>query len=257
MEDIDSDTEDTPQLPQNVSEKRRAQNVIFRSFILQAAEREVKKQKDDDKDAADEEMSIRDLMAKHEATPIITDPREYQIELFERAKTQNTIAVLDTGSGKTLIAVLLLRHVIDQELEDRRSGKSPRISFFLVPSVTLVFQQFAVLECNLDHNVDRFCGAMGCDLWTKEVWEKHFVANKVLVCTAEVLLQCLMHSFINIKQINLLIFDEAHHAKKNHAYAKIIQDYYLAEPDKALRPKIFGTTASPVDAKVDVAQAAR
>jgi ERCC4-related helicase len=25
------------------------------------------------------------------------DPREYQIELFERAKTHNTIAVLDTG----------------------------------------------------------------------------------------------------------------------------------------------------------------
>lgn len=47
--------------------------------------------------AADEELSIRNLMSKHESAVIITDPREYQIELFEKAKHQNTIAVLDTG----------------------------------------------------------------------------------------------------------------------------------------------------------------
>lgn len=49
------------------------------------------------KSAADEELSIRSLMSKHESAVIITDPREYQIELFEKAKKQNTIAVLDTG----------------------------------------------------------------------------------------------------------------------------------------------------------------
>ena len=49
------------------------------------------------KSAADEELSIRSLMSKHESAVIITDPREYQVELFERAKKQNTIAVLDTG----------------------------------------------------------------------------------------------------------------------------------------------------------------
>lgn len=86
--------------------------------------------------------------------------------------------------------------------------------------MTLVFQQFAVLECNLDQKVERFCGDMGCDLWKKEVWEKHFKENMVIVCTVEVLYNCLMHSFITIDQINLLIFDEAHHAKKNHGYAR-------------------------------------
>ncbi len=32
-----------------------------------------------------------------EDAPIISSPREYQTELFERAKTKNIIAVLDTG----------------------------------------------------------------------------------------------------------------------------------------------------------------
>ncbi len=36
-------------------------------------------------------------MSKQESNVIITDPREYQIELFEKAKNQNIIAVLDTG----------------------------------------------------------------------------------------------------------------------------------------------------------------
>ena len=99
--------------------------------------------------ANEENLSIRSLMAKSESNVIITDPREYQLELFEKAKKQNIIAVLDTGqygvqpfsvptanpvigSGKTLIAVLLLKHIIDQELEDRAMGKKRRISFFLV-----------------------------------------------------------------------------------------------------------------------------
>lgn len=225
--------------------------------MLQAAEKDIHAQlKRGEKTAADEELSIRQLLAQHESAPIITDPREYQIELFERAKERNTIAVLDTGSGKTLIAVLLLRHVIDQELEDRRQGKPPRIAFFLVPSVTLVFQQFAVLERNLEHNVERFCGAMKCDLWTRQTWVDHFAKNKIIVCTADVLHQCLMHSFISMRQINLLIFDEAHHAKKGHAYAQIIKDFYLHETDTKLRPRIFGMTASPVDAKVDIMEAA-
>lgn len=87
--------------------------------------------------------------------------------------------------------------------------------------MTLVFQQFAVLESNLGHKVERFCGEMGCDLWSKKTWDKHFTENMVIVCTAEILHQCLMHSFIRLNQINLLIFDEAHHAKKNHAYARL------------------------------------
>ncbi|KAL8968756.1 MAG: hypothetical protein Q9197_004707 [Variospora fuerteventurae] len=206
--------------------------------------------------AADESLSIRELMRKDQRN-IITDPREYQLELFERAKKQNIIAVLDTGSGKTLIAVLLLRHIIDQELEDRAQGKKPRTAFFLVDSVALVFQQYEVLKANLDQRIECFCGNMNTDLWAKVTWQSHLKQNMIIVCTAEILNQCLMHSFIGIDQINLLIFDEAHHAKKNHPYAQIIKEYYMAENDDAKRPKVFGMTASPVDVRSNFTQAAK
>ena len=97
---------------------------------------------------------------------------------------------------------------------------------------------------------------MGCDLWGRDTWREAFRENKVIVCTAEILCQCLMHSFIAMDEINLLIFDEAHHTKKNHAYARIIKDNYISqEPDK--RPKVFGMTASPVDAREDPVKAAK
>lgn len=36
-----------------------------------------------------------------------------------------------------MIAVLLLKHVLEQELEDRAVGQPSRISFFLVTSITI------------------------------------------------------------------------------------------------------------------------
>lgn len=42
-------------------------------------------------------LSTKEILEKKESTAIISDPREYQMELFERAKKENVIAVLDTG----------------------------------------------------------------------------------------------------------------------------------------------------------------
>lgn len=45
----------------------------------------------------------------------------------------------------------------------------------------------------------------------------------IVVCTADVLHHCLSHGFISMNQINLLIFDEVHHAKKGHAYVRYVE----------------------------------
>lgn len=221
-----SDEDDSPILdaPKGHMEKRRAQKAIFETWLQSDAAKEARKPKArlDDRELADEQLSIHSLMAKQQdAEPLIKHARDYQIELFERAKEQNVIACLSTGSGKTLVAALLLKWIIENELEDRAAGKQPRIAFFLVASVTLALQQYEVLRHNLTgHDITRLYGALGADRLSKDRWDNYLNDNKVIVCTAEILSQALSHSYVNMKQINLLIFDEAHHAKKNHSYAR-------------------------------------
>lgn len=45
-------------------------------------------------------------------------------------------------------------------------------------------------------------------------------------------------------QVALMVFDECHHTRKNHAYNGIMREYFQWSPEK--RPKIFGMTASPI-----------
>ena len=101
-----------------------------------------------------------------------------------------------------------------------------------------------------------FFGDMGTSLWKRGRWEETFDQNMIIVCTAEILRHCLHHSFISMDKINLLIFDEAHHAKKDHPYARIIKDFYVQATHEGPCPRIFGMTASPVDARVDPKKAA-
>ncbi|KAF5005885.1 hypothetical protein FDECE_7698 [Fusarium decemcellulare] len=235
-----------PERPRKITEKKRLDNAAFHDWVVKN-EREVTRTSM----AAlndPQNQSVAHLVTASENRKIIATPREYQVELFERATRKNTTVVLPTGSGKTLIAALLLRHYLEQEMEDRAIGKPKRVAFFLVEKVALCFQQFAVLNCNLgDHPVTKFWGNMTGMMKTKAYWDKQFSDKMVVVCTAQILLDCLNNGFITISQINLLIFDEAHHAKKEHPYARIMRNHYLRHQGD--KPRILGMTASPVDAQ--------
>ena len=52
-------------------------------------------------------------------------PREYQIEMLNESLKRNIIIALDTGSGKTHIAVLRLRHEAEREPNKARMPLSP------------------------------------------------------------------------------------------------------------------------------------
>lgn len=62
--------------------------------------------------------------------------RQYQLDVLEQAKIRNTIAFLETGAGKTLIAVLLIRSVFS----DLQAQSKKLLAVFLVPKVPLVYQ---------------------------------------------------------------------------------------------------------------------
>ena len=118
----------------SVSQLKRQQRAAFDSWFrgeaLKTDFSAVKKSRNDsEKDDAD---TIKEMLKRQTNQKIINEAHAFQLELFERAKIQNTIVVVDTGAGKTMVAMLLLRHIIDQDIEARALGQPRKIAFFLV-----------------------------------------------------------------------------------------------------------------------------
>lgn len=101
-EDGDGDSEDsedeiqTTIKPRKITERKRLLNAIADNFIQ---ERNQKWLKESNKVRPEDEsqQSAKWLVNQSEDRQIISTPREYQVELFEKAKEKNLIAVLDTG----------------------------------------------------------------------------------------------------------------------------------------------------------------
>lgn len=135
--DTDGDTENAADIPDaqlSNAQRKQAQNAMFKEYI---------REKDNSK-LQDRLQEVESSMLVNDGNPastasarrIIDQVRDYQSELFARAKAGNIIAVLDTGSGKTLVAALLIRETVCREMDDRASGHSPRTCFFLVGNTT-------------------------------------------------------------------------------------------------------------------------
>ncbi|CAN1309687.1 Endoribonuclease Dicer homolog 1 [Linum perenne] len=170
--------------------------------------------------------------------------RKYQLDVLEQAKKRNTIAFLETGAGKTLIAVLLMKSISS----DLQKENKKMLAVFLVPKVPLVYQQAEVIRDRAGFQVGHYCGEMGQDFWDTRRWQREFDTKQVLVMTAQILLNILRHSIIKMEMINLLILDECHHAVKKHPYSLVMSEFYHTTP-KEKRPSVFGMTASPVNLK--------
>ncbi|KAK3835580.1 MAG: hypothetical protein J3R72DRAFT_403631 [Linnemannia gamsii] len=173
-------------------------------------------------------------------------PRQYQVELFHKAVDGNVIAVMDTGSGKTLVAVMLIREMLRRETEAQRGPKERKISFFIVNNVPLVFQQAAVIRANCDAEVTYLCGAMDTKKFSNDLWGETYKKVDVVVLTAQILLDLFRHGFVQMSRVSLLIFDECHHARKDHPFCCIMKEFYhVHDLPHNQRPKVFGMTASP------------
>ncbi|KAE8153394.1 ATP-dependent helicase dcl2 [Aspergillus avenaceus] len=170
--------------------------------------------------------------------------RSYQYEMFEASLKENIIVAMDTGSGKTHIALLRIAH----ELE---SSNSQKLIWFLAPTVALCLQQLKQIETYLP--AVRACTLTGLDnvdLWKdQKIWDGVLKDKHVVVSTHMVLLDALSHGFVKLSQLGLLIFDEAHHCMRRHPANLIMQGFYhptVAKFGKDSVPPILGLTASPV-----------
>jgi endoribonuclease Dicer len=94
-------------------------------------------------------------------------------------------------------------------------------------------------------------GASEPDQWKdRMLWRRIVDTHRIMVTTPQVLLDALRHGYLSLgNDISLLVFDEVHHAGKNHPYNAIMKEFYFkpatAGP-QSVRPMIMGLTASPI-----------
>lgn len=169
----------------------------------------------------------------------IFTPRSYQVELLDIGLGQNTIVCLGSGTGKTFIAVMLIKELARQV---RGSFEEAKRTIYLVDSIPLVQQQAHVIEMHSDLSVGAYYSDLGVDLWTDEKWNNEFSSRHVLVMTPQIFLSVVVNGFITLSKVNLIVLDECHHAVQDHPYAKIMK--YLDTTSLESHPKILGLTAS-------------
>uniref|UniRef100_A0A8C1SPD8 ribonuclease III n=1 Tax=Cyprinus carpio TaxID=7962 RepID=A0A8C1SPD8_CYPCA len=171
----------------------------------------------------------------------IYTPRKYQVELLEAALEHNTIVCLNTGSGKTFIAVLLIK-----ELSHQIRGENGKRTVFLVNAASSVVQQASTVRTHSDLHVGDY---MSQDMtsWPEEMWNREMIENQVLVMTCHIFLHVLKNGVLPLSKINLLVFDECHLAITDHPYREIMK---ICEGCPGC-PRILGLTASILNGKCD------
>ncbi|XP_057708991.1 interferon-induced helicase C domain-containing protein 1 isoform X1 [Corythoichthys intestinalis] len=182
--------------------------------------------------------------------------RDYQMDVAKPAlEGENIIICLPTGSGKTRVAVYIAR----QHLDDRRAkGKTGKV-VILVNTIPLVEQHYSTefhRFLKQAYKVERVSGKSMLKISFTDIVKK----NDVIICTAQILENCLEESLqgedkgLHLKDITLMIIDECHHTKKGEVYNRVMMHYLkLKNKNRLLKkeqketvplPQILGLTAS-------------
>nr|CAD7400790.1 unnamed protein product [Timema cristinae] len=173
-------------------------------------------------------------------------PRGYQHQLLEKAFVQNTLLYLPTGSGKTYIAVMLIKAML-QEIEPPFETTGKR-TVFIVNTVPLVDQQATYIQRFVPVSVGMYSGDRKVDFWSREMWLEELKKNQILVMTAQIFLNNLSHGYITLDKVNLMIFDECHHAVTDHPMRQIMQ--HFSNCPRTKQPRVLGLSATLLNSNV-------
>ena len=163
--------------------------------------------------------------------------RSYQRELAEPGiNGENYIFCAPTGSGKTLVAAMIIeKHLIKLRERDVRGGKI----LFIVKTQQLAHQQQKKLTEYLEGlSITEITGQTESSIYLA------LPQVDVVVCTSGKLCSELDNNMINLRTATLLIFDECHHAIGGDTYALILEHYLLTK-QKGIHLQVIGMTASP------------
>jgi Fanconi anemia group M protein len=158
------------------------------------------------------------------------EPREYQDNIIETAKEHNTLVVLPTGMGKTLIALFLAKHCLSENPKSR--------ILFLAPTRPLAQQHFDYFKDNLPElyaEMQLFTGKIDASKRTK-LWQ----ITDIIFSTPQCIANDLRKNKISLENVSLLIEDECHRCLKNYDYTYVARKF-IEQSGK----RILGLTASP------------
>jgi Fanconi anemia group M protein len=162
--------------------------------------------------------------------PNQVESRAYQINIAKSASKGNTLVVLPTGLGKTIIALFLIA---------RELKKEDNKILFLAPTKPLVVQHSQFLKQFLDINeksIIVFTGEITPEKRTR-LWEE----SRIIVSTPQVIENDLLSKRLDLKNVSFIIFDECHHAVGEYSYV-FVSEMYKKQNESGL---ILAMTASP------------
>ena len=158
-------------------------------------------------------------------------PREYQEKIFDICKEKNCLVVLPTGLGKTLIALML-------SIERLKNFPGEKI-LFLAPTKPLVEQHLNYFKKHLPElfaDMQLFTGQI-----TPEKRKKIWQTAEIIFSTPQCIANDLKNGLYDLKEVCLLIEDEAHKCLKNYDYNYVAREY----SKQGINQRIVGLTASP------------
>ena len=163
------------------------------------------------------------FISKPRIVPDSVESRAYQVNMAEKCINSDTLIILPTGLGKTVVALLVAADILEK-------GKKVLI---LAPTKPLVEQHYEFFSSTL---VDTEIGTMNGNM-EPEKRASVIARNDVIVCTPQVVSNDLDCQRYGLKDFGLIVYDEAHRATGNYAYVNIARYYH-----KGLT---LGMTASP------------
>jgi ERCC4-related helicase len=158
-------------------------------------------------------------------------PREYQQKIFETCVEKNCLVVLPTGLGKTLIALMLA-------IERMKKFPGEKV-VFLAPTRPLVEQHLIFFQKHLSElfaEMTLFTGEVKA-AERKKLWQN----SDIIFSTPQCIANDLKKRLYDLKDVCLLIEDEAHRCIKNYDYNFVGRTYN----NQALHSRLIGLTASP------------
>ena len=163
----------------------------------------------------------------------VLQSREYQKNISRHALTKNTLVILPTALGKTIISLLVSVNTL-------YNYRSKRI-LILAPTRPLVNQHWKSFVSYLKFLDEQMAVVTGkippCA--RSIVWNRNEI--RLVFSTPEVVRNDIREKRLELNNFYLVVFDEAHRAVKDYAYT-FISDQYMKH---CSFPLILGLTASP------------